>query len=79
MHFYYGILLPRLVKVARIVHCPDRYDYSSRYLKRDLPKELYTQIEPLFFVSNLNDLVLKKQKLCDLFHPLMLQAEELRN
>lgn len=79
MHFYSGSLISRLVEVARMVHCPDRYDYSARYLKRDLPGELYNQIEPLFYVSDLNDLAFKKQKLCDLFYLLAIQAANLPN
>lgn len=47
-HFYHA-MLRTLVDVLRCVHCPDRHDYSLRYLRDDLPPEVYSQLEPLLY------------------------------
>lgn len=42
--FYHSMVLRPLVDVLRAVHCPDRHDYGFRYVKDDLPPELYATL-----------------------------------
>lgn len=66
LHFYRS-LLGRIIELARMKHCPDRYDFGGRYLQRDLPTELYAELERLSFVAHLSDLSEKKHQLMQLF------------
>lgn len=43
-YFYHGMVLRGLVDMARAVHCVERWDFGFRYLKDDLPGELYGTI-----------------------------------
>lgn len=43
-YFYHALVLRPLVDVLRAVHCPQRHDYGFRYLKDDLPRELYEKV-----------------------------------
>lgn len=53
---YFAMTLRPLVELLRMRHCPDRYDYGMRYLQRDLPAEVYQQVEHLFFCGDLAQL-----------------------
>ena len=53
---YHAMTLRPLVELLRVRHCPDRYDFGMRYLKRDLPPDVYNQLEPLFFCRDLANL-----------------------
>lgn len=69
MHFYQG-MLARVVELARIRHCPDRYDFGGRYLQRDLPPELVVRIEQLYFVKDIEALRTQKRLLVEMFEEL---------
>jgi hypothetical protein len=43
-YFYHALVLRPLVDVLRAVHCPDRHDFGFRYVKDDLPPDLYETI-----------------------------------
>ena len=47
MMTYMGQTLRPLVELLRMRHCPDRFDFGLRYLDRDLPPDLYAEIERL--------------------------------
>jgi predicted nucleotidyltransferase len=49
IHFYHSLVLRPLVDMLRIVHCPERHDFGLRYLKDDLPGELYAALVPLSY------------------------------
>lgn len=57
--FYHGLTLRPLVELLRIVHAPARHDFGLRYLLRDLPPDVYGELEPLVFVADLPDLAAK--------------------
>lgn len=64
---YHAMTLRPLVELLRMRHCPDRYDFGLRYLQRDLPPDVYQQLEPLFFCSDLADLERKQARAVALF------------
>lgn len=68
MAFYNAWTLRPLLEVLRIRYCPDRFDFFSRYVYYDLPKDVMAQVEPLYYVSNPDDLVVKQQKAEQLFN-----------
>lgn len=70
MHFYQSLLV-RVVELARMQHCPDRFDFGGRYLMRDLPSSLYTELESLYFVRDLDELREKKARLMRVFEGLV--------
>lgn len=72
---YHAMTLRPLVELLRMRHCPDRYDFGVRYLQRDLPSEIYHQLEPLCFCSDLADLANKQATAVALFQEIV---EELR-
>lgn len=50
---YRSYALGPLVELLRMRHCPDRYDFGSRYLDRDLPPELRAVVEELALPGSL--------------------------
>lgn len=64
---YHAMTLRPLVELLRVRHCPDRYDFGLRYLQRDLPPDVYRQVEPLFFCSDLAELQQKQAAAVTLF------------
>jgi hypothetical protein len=45
-----------MVELLRMRYCPDRYDYGLRYLDRDLPADVGTEVERLVFPSSVGAL-----------------------
>jgi hypothetical protein len=64
---YHTMTLRPLVELLRMRHCPDRYDFGLRYLQRDLPPDVYQQVAPLFFCSDLAELERKQARAVALF------------
>jgi hypothetical protein len=54
--YYQGYTLRPLVEALRMKHDPARYNFHARYLYYDLPKEIVQRLEPLFFVTDLQEL-----------------------
>lgn len=52
MYFYQSMALRPLVDMLRIMNCPDRFDYGFRYLRCDLPPEMYDTVVRLSYPSN---------------------------
>lgn len=46
-HFYQALVLRPLVDLLRCIHCPDRHDYGFRYVRDDLPRKDYLELERL--------------------------------
>jgi len=67
IHFHINLVMPKLIELLRIQHCPERHDFGFRYLARDLPPQIYAQVEPLFYVVDLSDLSQKKARAVELF------------
>lgn len=64
---YHAMTIRPLVELLRMRYCPDKYDFGVRYLQRDLPPEVYQQLEPLFFCSDLAELERKQATAVALF------------
>lgn len=43
-HFYMQLTLVPLVELLRMAHCPDRFDFGLRYLRDDLPPDVYARV-----------------------------------
>lgn len=77
MSFYQGMLLPRLVEVLRMRHCPWRYNFGLRYLQRDLPAEAYEAVKTQLFVGSPSDLMAKKERTLYLFRNTLKELKRL--
>ena len=53
---YHATILKALVDLMRCEHCPDRFDFGSRYLDRDLPEEERELLESLSMAGSLEEL-----------------------
>lgn len=60
--FYQSWTLRPLLEVLRIRHCPQRWNFATRYVQYDLPAEIVERLEPLYYVHNLTDLAEKHQQ-----------------
>ncbi len=49
MFFYLGQTYRPLVEVLRMKHCPQRYNYATRYVYYDLPEDAVKRLEGLTF------------------------------
>lgn len=76
MAFYLGFTLQPLVEVLRIQHSPYHYNFGLRYTKIDLPTNVATEIEKLYFVANATDLQQKWNYAKQWFAIALKQAEE---
>lgn len=54
---YVAFTLRPLVELARIRHCPDRFDFGLRYLRDDLPRELFDELAALAMPASLTDVL----------------------
>jgi len=54
--FYMGYTLRPLVEVLRIKYCPIRFFYYTRYVHYDLPPDVVTRLETLYFPKDLKTL-----------------------
>jgi hypothetical protein len=50
---FWGYTLKPLVELLRMRYCPVRWDFGMRYLDRDLPPDIYSQLRDLMFVRDL--------------------------
>jgi len=57
--YYQGYTLRPLVEALRMKYDPARSNFHARYLYYDLPREIVRRLEPLFFVTDLQDLEAK--------------------
>ncbi len=55
MAYYQGLVLRPLVDMLRIKHTPVRHDFGPRYIREDLPAEVATRLEPLYYVADPKD------------------------
>lgn len=59
---YYRLVLDSLVDALRMLHSPAHFDFKVPYLNHDLPRETQEKLQPLFFVSDGDDLRRKYQE-----------------
>lgn len=50
--FYHAYALRPLVEALRIKHIPARYNFNTRYLYYDLPREVVDRLKRFFFVAD---------------------------
>jgi len=56
VHSYFVCTIRPFVELARMRHCPDRYDYGLRYLDRDLPDSLSREIGELALPTSIGQI-----------------------
>lgn len=71
MAYYQGLTLRPLVEALRMLHDPLRFDYQTRYVYDDLPRDAVERLEPLYFIRDLEDLRGKLRTAGDFFHETM--------
>ena len=60
VHAYWACTLKPLADLLRMRYCPARWDFGVRYLDRDLPADVYAQVQELALVTDLEDLERKR-------------------
>ncbi|MBS0191917.1 MAG: nucleotidyltransferase domain-containing protein [Phycisphaerales bacterium] len=65
--FYQGLVLRPLVDLLRCLYCPERHDFGFRYLKADLPPEIYSEVEGLSYFATPDDILRHVQTASRLF------------
>lgn len=73
--FYQGFTLRPLVEVLRIRHKPTRHGFHTRYIHYDLPADVVTALQRLFFVNGAEDLRLKRDQAERWFHDTLEQID----
>jgi len=53
---YHALTLRPLLEVIRMLHCPERYDYGAKYSTPDLPPEVVSRLERLWYIGSPGDL-----------------------
>lgn len=53
---FWGYTLRPLVELLRMRYCPSRWDFGMRYLDRDLPGPVYSELREIMFVGESDDL-----------------------
>jgi hypothetical protein len=71
LSYYQGFTLRPLVEALRIKHDPVRYNFHARYLYHILPTETVQKLERLFFVSDAEDLLAKREEGEEMFRQVM--------
>jgi predicted nucleotidyltransferase len=56
---YQSFVLVPLISVLRTAHAPMYHDFAPRYLKRDLPADVYQRLMRLSYVADIGDLETK--------------------
>lgn len=60
--FYQNFTLAPLVEILRMQHAPFHYNFRTRYIHYELPVEVVTVLERLYFVTGIDDLLAKRQR-----------------
>ena len=68
LNFYHNFTLRPLVEVLRIPHEPTRHGFYTRYIYYDMPAEVLSKLESLFFIADGDDLWEKRQIAEDWFY-----------
>ncbi len=54
--FHHRMLIPDLITLLRLKHCPERCDYGGRYLDRDLPDDEHAWITQMMSPATVEEL-----------------------
>jgi predicted nucleotidyltransferase len=73
--FYQNFTLSPLVEVLRMKHSPYRYNFRTRYVYYDLPKEIVKKLEALYFITDSNDLRLKQKEVIRWFNEIVTELK----
>jgi hypothetical protein len=60
--FYQGYTLRPLIEALRVIHCPIRHAYGPRYAHYDLPSDLVSRLQALYFPKDGEDLRVKQKE-----------------
>ena len=71
LDLYYGLTLGSLAEILRIRHNPFHYDFKTRYVYHELPREVTAKLENLYFVKDKNDLQEKYAQASEWFRSLV--------
>lgn len=66
-YFYQGLVLRPLVDLLRCAHCVERHDFGFRYLRDDLPRDVYGEIERLCWPSGPGEIAGAVERASELF------------
>jgi hypothetical protein len=66
--YYQGLTLRPLIEVLRMRYKPSHYNFGSRYLYAELPPEVVSQLEPLFFIASPGELRAKRDQAERMFY-----------
>lgn len=72
--FYNGYTLRPLVELLRIKHAPFHYNFHTRYIHYELPPEIVTKLQDLFYPANLADLAAKRAQAEQWFNEALAEA-----
>jgi hypothetical protein len=68
LNYYHNFTLRPLVEVLRMPHVPTHHGFYTRYIYYDLPPDVLTKLESLFFIADGDDLWAKRQTAEDWFY-----------
>jgi predicted nucleotidyltransferase len=68
LDLYHAFTFGSLVEALRIKHTPFHYDFRTRYVHHELPKNLVEKLEQLTFVRDAKELQAKYDEATRLFH-----------
>lgn len=79
-YFYQALVLRPLVDLLRCLHCVERHDFGFRYLREDLPRDVYGEIERLCWPSGPGEIAGAVERASELFQKALEQwdANEMR-
>jgi hypothetical protein len=66
--YYQGMTLRPLVEALRILHAPHHYNFHTRYVYYELPKQVVEQLETLFLPRDAEDLRRCHGRAGEMFH-----------
>jgi hypothetical protein len=55
-HLYEALTLKMLVEVLRMKYTPEHYDFHTKYIHYELPKDVVEKLQDLFYVADTGDL-----------------------
>lgn len=75
-HWYQAIIMAKLIEALRIRYSPWRSGFGLRYLRHDLPAEVYQQVEHLCFVPGPDLLLTYKEQGLTLLRQTLAELQE---
>ena len=65
--YYQNVCTRSVLELCKIKYSPTRYNFGVRYVYDELPQIILSELESLFFVSNLEELAAKQARAEELF------------